>query len=365
MPIFDRYIAVDWSANNGPKTGKDSIWIGEATPAGLVASRNPATRALAMADIERTLLAARSRGERVLVGFDFVFGFPKGAAEAIAQAVAPSSGLRPPSPTRGEGDAARSLPSSLLPSWEKVPDRADEGAESHSASAVTPSPLRGGGTMRSMVGGGGEPWTRLWSVLSQLVTDSDANLSNRFDVAAAINRATTPRFWGHPHGRTIPGLSPTRSGTDYASIAEHRAVESRIRGPQPVWKLTGIGAVGSQTLLGIPRLEALRRHPTLSRDIAVWPFETDFSARLTAPITLVEIYPSFFPLDIVAEPRDRAQVETCVLRYAALDAAGLLQSFLAAPPDLSPADRTTAIAEEGWIAGVGHEHLRLALPVAA
>ncbi len=219
--------------------------------------------------------------------------------------------------------------------------------------------------MRSMVGGGGEPWSRLWSTLFDLITDTPENLSNRFDVAAAINRATAPRFWGHPHGRIIPGLAPTRTGTDYTAIAERRAVESRIRGPQPVWKLTGVGAVGSQTLLGIPRLEALRRHAILGRDIAVWPFETDFSARLAAPITLVEIYPSFFPLDIAAEPKDRAQVETCVLRYAALDAAGQLTTFLSAPPDLAPADRAIAIAEEGWIAGVGHEHLRVALPVAA
>jgi precorrin-8X/cobalt-precorrin-8 methylmutase len=322
MPIFDRYIAVDWSANNGPKTGKDSIWIGEATPAGPLPSRNPSTRALAMADIESTLLSARSRGERILLGFDFVFGFPVGAATVIAQAggglaLTFQSGLPPP---RGEGIG---------------------------------------------VGGATAPWSQLWSTFHTLITDTDSNLSNRFDVAAQINLATAPRFWGHPHGRIVPGLAPTRAGTDYAAIAERRAVESRIRGPQPVWKLTGVGAVGSQTLLGIPRLEALRRHATLGRDIAVWPFETDFSSRLTAPITLVEIYPSFFPLDVAAEPKDRAQVETCVLRYAALDAAGLLSTFLSAPADLSRVERGAVLAEEGWIAGVGHEHLRLAVREAA
>lgn len=307
MPIFDRYIAVDWSANNGPKTGRDSIWIGEATAAGLVASRNPATRAAAMADIERTLLAARSRGERVMLGFDFVFGFPAGAAAAIA-------GETPDLSVTGRGDA---------------------------------------------------PWKQLWSTLHDLIKDGDDNRSNRFDVADRINRATAPRFWGHPHGRSYADLAPTRAATDYTAVPERRAVEARIRGPQPVWKLTGVGAVGSQTLLGIPRLEALRRHPVLGRDIAVWPFETDFGARLAAPITLVEIYPSFFPLDVGAEPKDRAQVETCVLRYAALDAAGLLATFLSAPADLSAADRAMVIAEEGWIAGVGHEALRLALPEAA
>lgn len=317
MPIFDRYIAVDWSANNGPKTGKDSIWIGEATSAGLVDSRNPATRSGAMADIEQTLLSARCRGERVMLGFDFVFGFPAGAAAAIAQAASPPDTL-----------------STSLPAGE-------DGR------------------------GGAAGWMQLWSTLQAQITDSDANFSNRFDVAEHINCATARRFWGHPHGRSYAHLHPTRARTDYTTIAERRAVEARIRGPQPVWKLTGVGSVGSQTLLGIPRLEALRRHPVLGRDIAVWPFETDFANSLTAPITLVEIYPSFFPLDVAAEPKDRAQVETCVLRYAALDAAGLLRTFLSAPADITPADREAAIAEEGWIAGVGQEHLRLAMPVAA
>ena len=55
--IFDRYIAVDWSANNGPKTGKDSIWIGEATPAGPLPSRNPSTRSAAIR-IPSTLITA-------------------------------------------------------------------------------------------------------------------------------------------------------------------------------------------------------------------------------------------------------------------------------------------------------------------
>jgi hypothetical protein len=362
MPIFDRYIAVDWSANSGPKTGRDSIWIGEATASGLLPSRNPSTRALAMADIEATLLTARSRGERVLVGFDFVFGFPAGAAEAIAAA---ELSVVLPSPLRG----------------------GIEGGGPSVATAQPPPPtppLKGGGSDRAydsispltpadtspLVGEAGRgvpqaPWSRLWSTLHTLITDTDQNLSNRFDVAAAINRATTPRFWGHPHGRTIEGLSPTRTGTDYSAIAERRRVESGIRGPQPVWKLTGVGAVGSQTLLGIPRLEALRRHPLLGRDIAVWPFDTDFERNLAAPITLVEIYPSLFPPAVAVEPRDRAQVETCVLHYAELDAMGLLATFLSAPADLSPADRAIAVAEEGWIAGVGHEALRLPLSEAA
>ncbi len=364
MPIFDRYIAVDWSANNGPKTGKDSIWIGEATSAGLVASRNPATRSAAMSDLEQTLLSARSRGERIMVGFDFIFGFPVGAAAAIAQMASPL----PTSPTRGEvsaGGVGEIEPHTRSTPPPFVGEDGRGGAARSNPSVGIPSPLWGGGTTRSVVGGGAGPWKALWSTLFNLIQDSTANISNRFDVAEHINRATAPRFWGHPHGRTYAHLHPTRANADYTAIPERRTVESRIRGPQPVWKLTGVGSVGSQTLLGIPRLEALRRHPTLGRDIAVWPFETDFAESLTAPITLVEIYPSFFPIASTAEPKDRAQVETCVLHYAALDAAGALEAFLSAPADLTSADRAVAIAEEGWIAGVGHEHLRLALPEAA
>jgi hypothetical protein len=203
------------------------------------------------------------------------------------------------------------------------------------------------------------PWQYLWSALHALVEDSPQNLSNRFDVAARINRATSPRFWGHPHGRNLPGLTPTRPPDCYRDIAERRLVEARVRGPQPVWKLTGVGAVGSQTLLGIPRLEALRRHPVLGADIAVWPFDTDFHRDLSRPIAVVEIYPSLFPLASAADPKDRAQVETCVLHYAALDTSGLLATFLSAPADLAPAERAAAVAEEGWIAGVGHEALCL------
>jgi hypothetical protein len=352
MPIFDRYIAVDWSANNGPKTGRDSIWIAEATPAGVVASRNPATRARAMSDLEATLLAARARGERVLCGFDFAFGFPKGTAERFLLAAnphPPASG-RSPLPTRGRDGKNRTI----------------QCAETISRDSL---PLVGRGDPRSGWVGVGEPaarqpWQVIWSTLAALVEDSDDNISNRFDVAETLN-AAGGKFWGHPHGRSYAQLTPRKPAGFYDELAERRAVEAELRGPQPVWKLTGVGAVGSQTLLGIPRLEGLRHHPVLGPDIAVWPFETDFERKLNAPIVLAEIYPSLLDLTSVAEPRDRAQVETCVRHYADLDAAGLLTSFLAAPSSLGGSSRDAVIAEEGWIAGVGHPALCPAVRVAA
>ena len=86
MPLFDRYIAVDWSANNRPKTGRDSIWIAERSAALAEPSLNPPTRAAAMQHLTARLRSAIAADERVLVGFDFPFGYPVGAASALAGA---------------------------------------------------------------------------------------------------------------------------------------------------------------------------------------------------------------------------------------------------------------------------------------
>lgn len=298
MSAFERYLAVDWSAANGPVGGKDSIWIGEAVRTGksvaLSESRNPRTRAEAMALIEAALIEARGRGERVMVGFDFVFGYPAGAAEALTG----------------------------TPGWES-----------------------------------------LWATLAARVEDGPDNRSNRFEVAAALNDGLgVPHYWGHPQGREYAGLAPTKPRNAYAQVAERRIAEAWTKGPQPVWKLTGIGSVGSQSMLGIARLQKLRTDPRFAGEIAIWPFETDFERDLGRPITIVEIYPSLLEPAPGVAPRDRAQVEACVTRYAELDSADRLTTILAAPAKLSAADRVAVLAEEGWIAGVGHEETLRAAP---
>ena len=70
---FDSIIMVDWSASNTPspaKPKKDAIFVGQD-------DRLPAycrTRHEAMALIEERL---RSTPGRILIGFDFAFGFPR------------------------------------------------------------------------------------------------------------------------------------------------------------------------------------------------------------------------------------------------------------------------------------------------
>ncbi|MCE0504467.1 molybdopterin molybdenumtransferase MoeA [Roseivivax sp. GX 12232] len=72
---------VDWSGGNdtGPRPRKDAIWLCEAggDPEYL---RN---RQAAEARLAALLAEARDAGERVLIGFDFPFGYPAGFAEAL------------------------------------------------------------------------------------------------------------------------------------------------------------------------------------------------------------------------------------------------------------------------------------------
>lgn len=344
MPLFDRYIAVDWSAANSPKRGKDSIWIGELGPDGRVPSENPPTRHEAMQHVTNRLLAARLRHERIMLGFDFVFGYPRGAAAAIVAA----TGRSDTSPLAGDFEPGR--------------------RQNRSSGAIL-----GEKAMRATLewqGWGGEQpgWSQLWSMLAANVVDGPDNHSNRFHLAEAINLRLTdgPHFWGHPHQHSYAALHPRRPTTAYATIPERRLAERYVRSAQPVWKLTGVGSVGSQAMLGIARLSALRTDPRFAAEIAIWPFETAFADSLTKPISIVEIYPSLFPVtEADGLPPDRAQVEVTTTRFAELDRAGLLATILSPPTGLTADDHKILIAEEGWIAGAGHEALLAELRSAA
>jgi hypothetical protein len=301
--LFDRYVAVDWSANSVPKRGRDSIWVrslgaGDAAGGGphdLVA--NPRTRAEARVLLRDHLVAAVSRRERVLVGFDVAYGYPAGFAAAL--------------------------------------------------------------------GLDGTPWRATWDLLAALVHDGDDNGNDRFTVASELHRRLGAEvFWGHPHGRDVPHLSARRDRVRYAPgpggvVDEWRATEQRLRArghhPHQVWKLYGAGSVGSQALLGIPTVAALRDDPGLAPCSRVWPFEVGVpELPVGAPAVVhAEVWPSLVDLGgTAADPRstgavrDRLQVEQLALHLCALDDAGDLAGHFAA----APADPTVT-AEEGWILG--------------
>jgi hypothetical protein len=213
------------------------------------------------------------------------------------------------------------------------------------------------------------PWRRVWDELARRIEDSPDNRNNRFVVAAELNArcggpASGP-LWGCPAKLSSPTLETTQptSGCPYQvgdgiEIEKFRRVEKRICGVHPTWKLFAPGAVGSQSLVGIPVARYLRDDPSLCSVSQVWPFETGFTPEplpRTGPFVLhVEIWPGVVPdpldQDVI---RDQAQVRATVRWFSKLDDKGRLGDQFDTPVDL-PADEIHAcVEEEGWILGGG------------
>jgi hypothetical protein len=183
----------------------------------------------------------------------------------------------------------------------------------------------------------------VWGWLNDAVEDDDRNANNRLEVADRINArfdAAGP-FWSHPVGKSpahVPFRKPPHAGFPFA---ERRKVELTATGASTCFQLYGNGAVASQTLLGLPRLHALRQR--FGDALAVRPFEGR-----EAPILLAEVYPSILSAEIKRRQRqgevpDAAQVRVLTAAFAGL------------APERLDAMLREGCREEGWIAGLGHE----------
>lgn len=201
-------------------------------------------------------------------------------------------------------------------------------------------------------------WLGVWREIASRIVDRDHNSNNRFEVAGDLNRRISGGcypFWGCPPPRCESAtMSRTKGGPGH--LAEKRLTD--VGNMQPIWKLYGNGSVGSQALLGIPHLTALRNDRVLSPASRVWPFETGFGALPSRPkrdylIVHAEIYPSLLPIQPTAgEVKDAVQVGTMAAHFAALDDAGELSTLFAGPAHLTPEDRERVEIEEGWTLGV-------------
>jgi molybdopterin-guanine dinucleotide biosynthesis protein B len=83
--FFDTVTIVDWSAASSPsprKPSADAIWIGTASVFG-TSSTYHRTRATAEAALTAHLDTEARSGRRVLLGFDFPFGYPEGFARRL------------------------------------------------------------------------------------------------------------------------------------------------------------------------------------------------------------------------------------------------------------------------------------------
>ncbi|MDP1736334.1 MAG: cobalamin biosynthesis protein CbiG [Caulobacter sp.] len=298
--LFSAYVMVDWSAAAAPRTGKDSIWIGvikrDIRFRPTFEAHNPAIRAEAMKLLGEVLADLRRRNERALVGFDFPLGYPQGTAKALAL---------------------------------KSPD-----------------------------------WSGMWAFLASNVVDKPTNVNNRFAVAAKMNRLMTDQpwpFWGCPANDAQRWLSTTKPTADTSGLPQLRRAEKLTQGKgkagaKTVWQVFGNGTVGSQAIVGIPRVKSLA--DPLGDKARVWPFQTGWRALKPDDVAgleavFAEVYPAL--AEVKAEPGevpDRAQVRALCEHFLKLDEAGDLGAAFGPKGDVSDDDRAVVEGEEGWILGV-------------
>jgi len=237
MPLFDFYIMVDWSGGARRRGGRsDTIWIAHGpTIADAPLTDSPFSRTEAIHLIHSLLVNEIESERRVLLCFDFAYGYPVDFAAALQSVT-------------GKSDS--DLPWLLVRQYLSEQIKDDEGT----APDAKPS-----------------------------------NRSNRFEVANQINArlSADPKvagpFWcASPEAayRYIPQNRPTepfQTAQGYA-VKGLRLADKRARSGSP-FRLFGTASVGSQSLMGIARLHQLRNDYKLSAVSAVWPFETGWATK--------------------------------------------------------------------------------------
>lgn len=286
---------VDWSAAKTPKTGKDSIWIAcveRAMDGAGVLTRtvleNPPTRADATARLGDLLCRLADTGRRVLVGFDFPFGYPRGTGAALGH----------------EGLVWRRI-------WAEIATLlrdADDNSNNRFEVAEE---------LNRRLGRGPTPfWGRVDG-------QDNADLPVR-----KADRIANPL----PERRLCEARAP--STKTVWQLAYNGSVGSQVLTGLPrVWRLRTDARLAFRTQIW-PFETGLRDSPDAAIILAeVYP----------------SLVPPDSPPDM---PKDAGQVSAMARALAEWDAAGRLDALFAADPGLTSDERVAVEQEEAWILGV-------------
>lgn len=293
LGTFETCVMVDWSGAGVPVTGANSIWWAQARKRfGIVALANPPTRQDARCEIADLARREVEAGRRVLLGFDFPFGYPAGTARNIG------------------ADGWKGIWVRLA---KELPDQSENAQDRFGLAAQ----------LNTEGWNGGGPF---WG-------NGDKQ-----------DRPGLPRGRPDGYGKRFP--------KEWRLAEEAAKAQFRRTSTQQTWKLAGAGSVGSQALTGIAELERLRRDLMLNGSLAIWPFD-GIEAITAARVVVVEIYPSIFPIAVgLGEPSDAAQVRTLASHFATGSTPREIAKRLRAPFMLNGAERDAVLREEGWIVGV-------------
>ena len=309
MPLFHTHIVVDWSARSRPspeRQTKDAIWwaVARISRRGFRVGEPEyaRTRHQALDRLARLIAGELAKGRRVLVGFDFPFGYPAGVAKHLT------------------GRA------SALALWDwlaaRIEDATDNANNRYDVAAAINASYPGIGPFW------GRPAT--WDypaipVRASARTQREAHPDERriCDVRATGAKTVWQlAYAGSVGSQMLLGLPALKC------LAEDR----RIAGRAAIWPFeTGLRTPDAPVVIA-------EVYPSLLRN--------EVRARQRD-----------------GEILDSAQVRVNAEAFARLDAGGGLVPLFAGAPDLTPAERRIVEREEAWILGLGHEEaLKATLP---
>ena len=297
MPLFDTHIIVDWSARSKPspkKPGKDAIWWAVARDGMVAEPWYERTRHNAIVRLADLIQAEREENRRVLVGFDFPFGYPAGVAQRLAKSA------------------------SAFALWNWLAAQIDDGESNDNNRYEVATKIN------KHYPGLGPCWGRpsSWDYPDVPIGGSERDLQHTHPQERRIAD-------GHAKGaKTVWQLLYTGSVGSQALLGIPALERLRhwpgLRGQVAVWPFDSDLAVPDKPVV------LAEVYPSLLRDAIK-----------------VHARPDEVP--------DHAQVRINAHAFASLDTANELDPLFSGARYLSPDQRKQVVAEEGWILGLGHE----------
>jgi len=284
MPIFNVYIAVDFSGSKNSAWQQRSIAFAEWERSLSPYVQKGFTRPNVVDYLLERIIDHNRSGKRVLCGFDFQYSFPNGFWHALT---------------------------GLPDTWTNILQGISKGVSD--LPPITEQP---------------ESNARQWAEVA----------NHRIASLMEIKRGP---FWGANFSQVKDPKFPFL----HAPFKEFRLVEKLSQGFKPIFKIGGKGAVGLQSLCGMPYLFHIRQI-CLQEHISLhcWPFDGWDPTGSTH--LLVEWYPALYNQ---GSKSDELDALACVEWARNIDDQEMLSNYLISP--LTHSNKAQATIE-GWVLGI-------------
>lgn len=293
--LFNAYVVVRWSAASKASAGADSVQIGLVKRDVRFRNTYEAHAAQTRAEGEKRLIAILDdlgkRNEKVLLGFDFPLGFPRGLAAGLKLSGEP---------------------------WQAV-------------------------------------WTQLDKMVKDKADNTNNRFGVGAEINRRLTGGPFPFWGCPPRDALTTIQPKRQREHEPGDVPERRLTEDRVKAAPSVWKLYYNGSIGGHAILGIPMVrrlklkygEAMRVWPFETGWKALEPADLQGVQILAAEVFAgqAEARPA------TGESKDQAELRATAEQLARLDETGKLAALFAQPKSLSEEDAETARSEEGWILG--------------